>query len=157
MNNCFSCTSALLAMGIDDIFLTGKDAIPFIIIMSIFVFGLLLFKKVVRTPQRLFTSAFISYILMILIDFCFYLGCVCFPDSNNILLNIITFLCILVVLPNFRFFNLLEELFPVLLYRDPVVFQTMLYLMTFLMNILYIFWIIKLILFIRYKISAKKT
>jgi len=148
-------------MGIDDMFLSGRDAIPFIIIMSVFVFGLLLFKKIVRIPKRLFIFAFISYILMLFIILWIYLWGKCFPDITNIFIDIIGFLCVLVILPNFFFFNFMEELigygFTWYYAQWPVVFQTMLYLMTFLMNILYIFLIIKLILFIKHKISAKKS
>ena len=161
MNSCFSCAFVSLAMGIDDIFLSGENAIPFIIIMSVFVFALLLFKKVIRVPKRLFISSFISYILMLFIVLWFYLAGKCFPDIflSSMFLKIITFLCILVILPNFFFFNLMEELInlPHWLYSWPILFQTILYLMTFIMNTLYIFWIIRLILFIKHKILSRKN
>jgi len=160
--NIYSCAFTSLAMGIDDMFLSGRDAIPFIVLISFFVFGIFLFKKIIRIPKRLFISAFISYILMLFIVLWIYLAGKCFPDIflSNIFLKVIGFFCVLVILPNFFFFNFMEELigygFTWYYAQWPVVFQTMLYLMTFLMNILYIFLIIKLILFIKHKISGKR-
>jgi len=84
MNSYFPGVFTSLAMGIDDIFLTGMNAISFIICMSILVFGLLLLRITIKLSRGLFISSLISYILMLFIMLWIYLWGKCFPDITNI-------------------------------------------------------------------------
>jgi hypothetical protein len=159
MNDIFS---YILAMDIGETALSGENAIPFIILISIFVSGLLLLQSVTQISKRLIISSFTSYAIMLFIVLFLYFGTKYFDDAfpSSILLQAITLICILVILPNFLFFNFMESLigtgFTWYYSQYPIFFQTMLYLMTFFMNILYIFWILRLILFIKHKISSKE-
>jgi len=62
MNDFYFCTSVLAHGGID---LSGVGGIFLLIVMSLFVFGPLLFKATIKMPKGLFISSLISYVLIL--------------------------------------------------------------------------------------------
>jgi hypothetical protein len=116
-------------------------------VMSLFVFGLLLFRKFVRTPKGLFISSFISYVLVLvnILQLSFDLrlpkaiGYLCFAvgiwPSCPIVYSII-----------YPMEVLTERLFGSWITFDETI---ILYLVAFVVNTLCIFAIIRLFLYIR--------
>jgi hypothetical protein len=125
-------------------------------VMSLFVFGPLLFRKFIRMPKGLFISSLISYVLILIIILCLSFR----SRTTNINIIIVSYACFVIVFPNLYIVGfievLLERFFGSGFY---VTFdQTIvIYLVTFIMNTLYIFVITRLILYIKHKVSVKKT
>ena len=149
MNDIYFFTSVLAHM---DFYTSGSSAICLLVVMSFFVFGPLLFRKVIRIPKGLFISSFISYVIILVIILCFALRL----WTPYLLL----YLCVTIIRPNFYIVGYIEELTEQLF--GPVWWiitnqNIIIYLVTFIMNTLYIFAIIRLVLFIKYKISGEKS
>jgi hypothetical protein len=126
----------------------------FLAVMSLFVFGLLLFRKFVRTPKGLFISSFISYVLVLIniLQLSFDLrvpkvvGYLCFAVG-------IWPSCPIVYSLIYPMEVLTERLFGSWITFDETI---ILYLVSFGLNTLGIFAIIRLILYIKHKVSAQK-
>ncbi len=145
----YSLSSVVLAHGLD---ISGSSGIWLLIIMSLFVFGLLLCRKVVKIPKGLFISSFISYVLLLI---------------NILILSFRSQIPIEVGLP-FVMVGILPS-YLILIYTggslewlfgsgfcDMLDWTIVLFLIAFIINTLCIFAIIRLILYIKRKVSAKK-
>jgi hypothetical protein len=152
MNDIYSSSAVLLAHGL---YISGSSGICLLIIMSLFVFGLLLFRIFGRTPKGLFISSAISYALVLIniLQFSFRLR----------IPYIVIYPCFAVVYPYFYIVGFIEWLMEQLF--GPVsgpsywiaLNQTIfLFLVAFIIDTLCIFAIIRLILYIKRKVSAKK-
>jgi len=143
MNNIYS--SAAIPLAHMDFEISSSSMIYLLIVMSLFVFGPLLFKKSIRMPKGLFLSFFVSYVLILIIITCL--------SSRLLPFKTILYPCITVVFPNLFIEYLIGELFGLWrIYNQTAI----IYLVTFIMNTLYIFAIVRLILYIKHKISSKK-
>jgi hypothetical protein len=130
MNDTFSSLNVVLAHGIDR---SASGGISILIIMSLFLFGLLIFRKAGRIPKGLFVSSIIPYIIVTIsiLDICFE----CIPKAAG-------YFCFAVVFySSFPFLDTGSSYF----------------LATFVVDTLIIFGIIRLILFIKRKFSSKKS
>jgi len=128
-------------------------------VISLFVFGLLLCRKFVKTPKGLVTSSLVSYGLLLFNVFNFLLD-LRIPKA-------IGYLCFVVgIYPSILILYSVEALAEGLfgsewlleswwwaIFEEKVTF----YLVTFTINTLGIFAIIRLILYIKHKLSAKKS
>lgn len=148
MNDIYSLSTVVLAHGL---YTSVGSGVWLLIVMSLFVFGLLLFRIFSRTPKGLFISSVISYVLVLImiLQFSFELQ----------IPNIVGYPCFAVVFyPSFFILYsievLLEWLFGSGLYvsNETIV----LFSIAFIIDTLGIFAIIRLILYIKRKVSAKK-
>jgi hypothetical protein len=132
MNDFYFCTS-VLAHGID---MSADNGICLLIIMSLFALGLLISRKNSQIPKGLVVSFIISYLLVSvsILDLSFELqipyiiGNICFAA---------------VLYPNFLIMGIFGM-------------GTGFFMAAFIIDTLVIFAIIRLILFIKHKISVKK-
>jgi hypothetical protein len=154
MNDIYFFSTVLLAHM--DFQASGSSITYLLLVMSLFVFGPLLLRKFIRMPKGLFISSFISYVLTLII-----ISCLSFRLWTPI---VIVYLCFAVVFPYFYIVGFIEHLIESLFGQfGPVVGwiicnQTViLYLVAFCINTLVIFAIIRLILYYKHKVSAKKS
>lgn len=149
MNDIYSLSTVVLAHGL---YTSVGNGVWLLIVMSLFVLGLLLCRKFVRIPKGLFISSAISYVLVLIniLQFSFRLQ----------IPYIVIYPCfVVVVYPSFFMLyyieSLLEWLFGSGFY---VMFNKIivLFLNAFIIDTLGIFAIIRLILYIKRKVSAKK-
>jgi hypothetical protein len=152
MNDIYSLSTLVLAHVIIE---WSNKIYAYLAVISLFVLGLLLCRKVVRIPKGLFISSFISYVLL-LINILGFAFRVWLPD-------IVLYPCFAVVYPYFYIVGfiewLMEQLFGQVsgpLYWIMLNRTVFLYLVAFIINTLCIFAIIRLILYIKRKVSAKK-
>lgn len=128
MNNIYSFSSVVLAHGIN---MSRSEGIFLIVVMPLIVLVPLLYKKSVKV---LFISSIIPYVIVTLsiLDFSFGL----FPH-NSIVMKIFS---VAVLYPGFIFLNTGGFFF----------------LAAFIIDTLLIFGLIRLVLYIKHKVSAKK-
>jgi len=144
MNNIYSLSTVVLAHGLQ---ISGSSRIFLLIVMSLFVFGPLLFKEAVRMPKGLFISSFISYALVLV---------------NILVLSLkswipieVAFPFLMVVYPYFHIVGFIEDLMERLFGQfGPVQWiisnqEFAIFLVAFIINTLCIFAIIRLFLYIR--------
>jgi len=144
MNDFYSSSSVVLA---HSFFTSVGIGVSFLIVMSLLVFGPLLFRKTVRMPKGLFISSFISYVLVLIniLYFAFHL----------LIPKIILYPCFLVVFyPSFYIIYAIDFLL-----GSEGIFGglNIFFLVAFIIDTLCIFAIIRLILYIKHKISVKKS
>lgn len=143
MNDIYSLSTVVLAHGLHT---SVGSGVWLLIVMSLFVFGLLLCRKFVRIPKGLFISSVISCILVLIniLQFSFELQ---IPE-------IVGNPCFMVVIyPAFFIIHSIDFLF------DSTVISVegnSVFLIAFFIDTLCIFAIIRLILYINHKGSAKK-
>ena len=148
MNDFFSCSSVVLADGID---MSAFGGIYLLIVMALFVFGVLLLEKFAKGPKGLFISSVISYVLILIII-------LSFPFSLWAP-NAITYFCLVVISPVFYIVGFIEDLTDQLfgpvwwIITNRTIF---IYVTTFIVSTLLIFALIKLILYIKHKVSSRK-
>ena len=149
MNDIYSLSTVVLAHGL---YTSVGSGVWLLIVMSLFVFGLLLCRISSRTPKGLFLSSVISYVLVLImiLQFCFRLQ---IPD-------IIGYPCFTVVFyPSFAILYSIEVLWE-WLFGSGLYFSNetiVLFLIAFIIDTLCIFAIIRLFLYIKRKVSAKKS
>ena len=133
MNDIYFCKS-VLAHGVD---MDTKSGIFLLIIMPLFTFGLLIFRKNTRIPKGLFVSSVIPCISVLI--------CILHFSFKLQIPKIIGYPCFATVLyPNF----LIDGAFGM---------GAGFFLAAFIIDTLIIFGIIRLILFIKHKILPKKS
>lgn len=134
MNDVCSFSFGVLAHGFD---ISRGSGISLLIIMSLFVFGLLIFRKDARIPKGLFVSSIIPYVLVLIciLQLSFELQV---PDATT------GYICFAAVF----YLNL------------PMIFifgtGSGFFFAAFIIDTLIIFGIIRLILYIKQKITVKK-
>jgi hypothetical protein len=141
MNDIFSCSSIVLAHGPNISFIGG---VSLLIVMFLFVFGLWIFNLYDKISKELFLSSIISYVL-VLINILYFMCPLLIP-------KIILYPCYWAVChPSYYIINGL--------FRSMDIFGnniSALFLVGFIIDTLIIFAIIKLILFIKHKVSSKE-
>jgi len=148
MNDFYSCSSVVLAHG--DFGISIRSLTYLLIAISLFVFGPLLLRKLIRMPKGLFISSFISYVLILIIIY--YISF----DFQNIM----SLPCFFVMFPNLFILGFIERVFGQMGAFSRWIGSNeiaIIYLATFIMNTLYIFVIVRLILYIKDKVSSKKS
>jgi len=115
-------------------------------VMALFVFGLLLFRKFGRIPKGLFISSFISYVLL-LINILYFVSDLRIPKA-------VGYLCLY---PSFLIAEVLMEWLSETWLSSMFDGRVILFWVAFSINTLGIFAIIRLILYIKRKVSAKKS
>lgn len=138
-----------------------RSGISILIIVTIIMFVLFIYRKNTRMPKGLFISSLVSYVVLV-----GYLSGLILGLCSNFwicqTLRYLKLLCSVVMLPSLyitigfiKFINLMREMFglfpPYLMYTHLIV----IYLSMFIINALLIFAIIRLILFIKHKIASK--
>jgi uncharacterized membrane protein len=132
MNDIYFCKS-VLAHGLQ---MSASSGIYLLIVLAFFIFGLFVYRKDARIPKGLFVSSIIPYILVLIsiLQFSFDLQV---PD-------VIGYICFAAgFYPNF----LIDGAFGM---------GAGFFLAAFIIDTLVIFAIVRLILFIKHKVSAKK-
>ncbi|HUV40425.1 MAG TPA: hypothetical protein VMW23_01385 [Sedimentisphaerales bacterium] len=156
MKYTYSSSGVLLAHQILEI---GTSLYWSLAVISLFVFGLLLCRKFVKTPKGLVTSSLVSYGLLLVNIFDFL--------SDLPIPKAIGYFCFAVgIYPNILIVYLIE-VFTDWLFGEEWLFESgwwvifdgrvTIYLAAFTINTLVIFAIIRLILYIKHKLSAKKS
>lgn len=149
MNDIYSSSPVLLAHVLIE---QSSNIYAYLAVISLFVFGLLLFRIFVRTPKGLFVSSVISYVLVLIniLQFCFRLR----------IPNIVLYPCFVVgIWPSYLILYYIEVLGERLFgsgFYDMFDETIALFLTAFIINTLCIFAIIRLFLYINRKPSAKK-
>jgi membrane-associated HD superfamily phosphohydrolase len=134
MNDFYSSSSIVLAHGID---MSANGGIGLLIVMTLFVLGLFVYRKNTRIPKALFTSSVISW-LLVLISILIFFFKIQVPDVVGNLW-VIAIWC------------------PNALINGAFGMGAGFFLAAFIIDTLCIFAIIRLILYIKGKISAKKS
>jgi hypothetical protein len=139
-----------------------RSGISILIIVTIIMFVLFIYRKNARMPKGLFISSLVSYVVLV-----GYLSGLILGLCSNFwicqIIRCLKLLCSMVTLPSLyitigfiKFINLMREMFglfpPYLMYTHLI----LIYLCMFVINALLIFGIIRLILFIKHKITSRR-
>lgn len=139
-----------------------RSEISILIIVTIIMFVLFIYRKNARMPKGLFISSLVSYVVLV----GYLSGLILHICSNFWICQTVRYLkllCSVVMLPSLyitigfvKFINLMREMFglfpPYWMYTHLIT----VYLSMFVINTLLIFAMIRLILYIKHKIAAKK-
>jgi hypothetical protein len=140
-----------------------NSRIGILIIMSLIMFVLFIYRKNARMPKGLFISSLVSCVLVLVGDLS---GLILYLCSNFWICQPVIYigrLCYIVIFPGYyitfsfvRFINFIKGLFglpPLYLMHTHLI---TVYLSIFVINALLIFVIVRLILFIKQKVSPKE-
>ena len=134
----------------------GSTLYACLAVISVFVLGLLLCRKFVRTPRWLFVSSLISYVLLLLNVFVFCFG-LWAPKIVRYLFFVVGIYPSLLIASSIG--ALADRLFGAeRLFESGwwVIFDWNLCPVAFIINTLGIFAMIRLVVYVKHKVSAKK-
>jgi hypothetical protein len=149
MNDIYSLSTLVLAHVIIE---WSNKIYAYLAVISLFVFGLLLCRKVVRIPKGLFISSFISYVLLLV-------NILILSFNLPLPLEVVFPFFAVGIWPSYLIVGYIEVLAERLFgsgFYDMFDETIAIYLVAFIVNTLCIFGITRLILYIDRKGSAKK-